>query len=128
MLSALVAAFCVTSSIGETLFASGWDAVRSSTLQQARETLIVAARIDPLRHDMRSGPGYLALRFMAEIPPDIAIADMRRALVFDPYAPDLLNALVFVEMYQKDFAAADADLATLQRAEPGFMPDYLTQR
>jgi hypothetical protein len=118
----------VTSGIGESLYTAGWDAARSSTLQHARDLLISAARIAPFERSIHTGPAYLALRFMAQIPPDVVISDMHTALRYDPHAPDLLNGAVFVEIYQKDFASADADLATLRQAEPGFTPDYLAQR
>lgn len=86
-----------------------------------------AARLAPLRDEIRKGPAYLALRYMPQMPPAIAIGDLREGLSHDPYAPDLLNALVWIEINVGETAAAQADLATLQRIEPGFVPDYLRQ-
>lgn len=128
MLSLLVAAFCLSSTIGETLFAAGWAAAISNEIKEARWLLRVAARVYPLRDEIRKGPGYLALRYMPQMLIQDVVADMEFSLVYDPYAPDLLNALIWVEIIHHDYSEAQANFVKLQRVEPGFVPDYLAQR
>lgn len=87
-----------------------------------------AARLSPLRDEMRKAPGYLALAALPLLSTTDVEADLRRSLASDPYAPDLLNGLIWIEINAGETAAAQGDLATLQRAEPGFIPSYLQQR
>lgn len=87
-----------------------------------------AARLSPLRDEMRKAPGYLALAAASVLPLSVVQDDLRQALRTDPYAPDLLNGLILVEIESGETAAAAADWATLQRVAPGFIPTYLQQR
>lgn len=128
VLSLLIAAFCLSSLIGETLYASGWAAAQGGRIPEARGILKTARAIAPLRDEMRKGPAYLALRYADQLLLQDVIGDFRQALSTDPYAPDLLNALIWVEMLANDQGAAEAALIRLQRVEPGYVPAYLTAR
>jgi hypothetical protein len=86
------------------------------------------ARMSPLRDEMRKAPGYLALAALPLLSTTDVEADLRQSLASDPYAPDLLNGLIWVELQAGENASAAVDMAKLQRVEPGFVPTYLQQR
>lgn len=90
-----------------------------------RAQLIEAAQRFPFDDRFWKGPVYLDFYAAPYLDPHVAVADIQSALREDPYAPDLLNAMVFFSIRLEDIPAAQKALNLFMATENNAIPTFL---
>lgn len=93
---------------------------------QVKHDLIARAALTfPFDERFQKGAARLDFYVAPYLDPEIGMADTLRALQTDPFAPDMLNGLVYFAARAERGDIAAYALQILRTTEPGFVPGYL---
>lgn len=92
-----------------------------------RALLLRAAETFPFDDRFQKAAERLDFYVPLQLDPRTGMADAERALASDPYAPDMLNGLLFFALRANDMPVAAYAFKILRETEPGFLPPYLQQ-